>query len=233
MDTDMYIIIEAGFVRSSLDYYFPPATNLKINYLIVHPPLCPPTPSLASLMEKSSNWKTLEEYEVTARGDLPQSGIEELERGMIARKILDARPYFRIASSDSSGQRHDLRSSCSIDPIGDIGITGGRCVFPLVGAARCSSLGCVKERGGGRARSWWCRRLCDEAKERSSVTAVDPPEVLSPLLEWRPSRTRYSSASASFSVLQPCQQLRQSQTRNWKQKVSMPRQGWKQMHRFL
>lgn len=42
-----------------------------------------------------------------------------------------------------------------------------------------------------------------------------------------------TSISVYFSsVLQPCQQARQLQTRNLKQKASIFMQGWKQMHRL-
>ena len=133
--------------------------------------------------------------------------------------------------------------------IGDIGITGansGRCellsrrafAFPfLVGVARCSSLAAVSARGGGLGLS--CVRpvipafvLSEEGTDRSSSTAVDPLE-LPPPRDGKPSKMRYSSSSACFSVQHPCQQFLQSQTKNWKQKVSTLRHGWKQIQRLL
>lgn len=98
---------------------------------------------------------------------------------------------------------------------GDRGLTGassGNCdaVFACPFCSTClagvvgggSSLALVSVRGGGLPRLFledMALLLAEDARDRSSQTAVDPFE-LSPLLETKPSSTRYSSSSASFSV---------------------------------
>lgn len=122
--------------------------------------------------------------------------------------------------------------------IGDKGMTGASsgssvllfvCAYPFwllpssefVDSDDWSSLALMSVSGGGlfcrdrppREGLW----LLEEATERSSATAVDPLELLPPLPaplpleEGRsPLRKAYSASRASFSVQQPCQQLRQS-----------------------
>ncbi len=91
--------------------------------------------------------------------------------------------------------------------------------------------GLVKVSAGGRMLSFSKTLpvtdgllLSEEDTTRSSATLVETPE-LPPALVGNPSRMAYSSASACFSVQQPCQQFLQSQTRNWKQNRSILRQG--------
>ena len=77
-----------------------------------------------------------------------------------------------------------------------------------------------------------CLLLSEEESLRSSDISVRRRGPVCSTLGTGCSRIASSSSMYLASFLQPCQQCRQSQTRNLKQKASIFMQGWKQMQRF-